>query len=72
MSDKQEDNTNISSEKEGGYFDFSEVLRYLFKGSRNKNASFNIKAMHTINRVAILMFLVAVIVIISRAVLRAM
>ncbi|MBC6400923.1 MAG: hypothetical protein GDA51_04265 [Ekhidna sp.] len=54
------------------YFDFSEVLTYFFRKkdpSRPKN--FNIKAMHTINKISILMFLFAVIVMIVRAVLRA-
>ena len=54
------------------YFDFSEVLGYFFRKkdpSRPKN--FNIKAMHTINKISILMFLFAVVVMIVRAISRA-
>ncbi len=65
MSDKkQEPKTN--------YFDFSEVLTYFFrKKDPNRPANFNIKAMHTINKISILMFLFAVIVMIVRAISRA-
>ena len=54
------------------YFDFSEVLTYFFRKkdpSRPKN--FNLKAMHIINKISILMFLFALIVMITRAILRA-
>ena len=54
------------------YFDFSEVLGYFFrKKDPNRPKNFNIKAMHTINKISILMFLIAVIVMIVRAISRA-
>ncbi|NQZ78275.1 MAG: hypothetical protein HRT61_19535 [Ekhidna sp.] len=54
------------------YFDFSEVLTYFFrKKDPNRPKSFNLKAMHTINKISILMFLFAVIVMIVRAINRA-
>ena len=60
-------------EKESvNYFDFSEVLTYFFRKkdpSRPKN--FNIRAMHTINKISILMFLFALTVMIVRAITRA-
>lgn len=66
---KQEEN---SEKKEVGYyFDFSEVLTYFFrKKDPNRKSNFNLKAMHTINKVSILMFLMAVIVMIVRAISR--
>ena len=49
------------------YFEFGEVARYFF---RRKNEgikpNFNLKVMHGINRLAIIMFLVAIIVLIIR------
>ncbi len=61
------------SEKEKvNYFDFTEVLTYFFrKKDPNRPKSFNLKAMHTINKISILMFLGAVIVMIVRAIMRA-
>lgn len=61
---------NESKEKVN-YFDFSEVLGYFFRKkdpSRPKN--FNIRAMHTINKISILMFLAGVTVMIVRAIMR--
>ncbi|MEP1032199.1 DUF6728 family protein [Ekhidna sp.] len=53
------------------YFDFSEVLTYFFrKKDPNRPKSFNLKAMHTINKISILIFLGAVIVMIVRAISR--
>ena len=54
------------------YFNFNEVLTYFFrKKDPNRPTSFNLKAMHTINKISMLMFLVCVIVMIVRAILRA-
>ncbi|WP_462249307.1 DUF6728 family protein [Ekhidna sp.] len=54
------------------YFDFTEVLTYFFrKKDPNRPKSFNLRAMHTINKISILMFLGAVIVMIVRAISRA-
>ncbi|MEQ9403761.1 MAG: hypothetical protein RIM99_09265 [Cyclobacteriaceae bacterium] len=64
MSDKEQGNKT-------NYFDFTEVLTYFFrKKDPNRPGNFNIKAMHTINKISILMFLMAVIVMIIRAVSR--
>ncbi len=54
------------------YFDFSEVFGYYFRKkdpSRPKN--FNIKVMHGINKISIIMFLIALTVMIVRLVSRA-
>lgn len=53
------------------YFGFGEVLGYFFRKkdpSRPKN--FNLKMMHGINKISIIMFLIALIVMIVRAVNR--
>lgn len=49
------------------FFSLGEVGGYFFRGkdpSRPKN--FNLKAMHIINKIAILMFLVCLIIILKR------
>ena len=49
------------------YFDFSEVLNYFFrKKDPNSKANFSLKAMHTVNKVSIIMFLVGVLVVVLR------
>ena len=49
------------------YFDFSEVLNYFFrKKDSNKKSNFSLKAMHTVNKISILMFIVGVMVVIIR------
>ncbi|MEM9896099.1 MAG: DUF6728 family protein [Bacteroidota bacterium] len=49
------------------YFDFREVLTYFFrKKDPNRPSSFNLKAMHTINKISMLMFLICLIVMIVR------
>ena len=49
------------------YFDFSEVLNYFFrKKDSNKKSNFSLKAMHTVNKISILMFIVGVIGVIIR------
>jgi len=54
------------------YFNFKEVLFYFFrKKDPNRPSSFSLKAMHTINKISMLMFLVCVIVMIVRAITRA-
>ena len=45
-----------------GLFDFSEVATYFFrKKDPNRKSNFNLRAMHTINKISILMFLAAII-----------
>lgn len=52
-------------------FDFGPVLGYFFrKKDPSRPTNFNIRAMHTINKISIIMFLIAVIVILSRMIAR--
>jgi len=45
-----------------GLFDFSEVLTYFFrKKDPNRKTNFNLRTMHTINKISILMFLAGVV-----------
>ena len=49
------------------YFDFSEVLNYFFrKKDPNKKTNFSLKSMHTVNKLSILIFIIAVLVIFVR------
>jgi hypothetical protein len=49
------------------FFQVGEVLGYFFrKKDPNPPAGFSLKAMHTINKIAILMFLVCLLVILKR------
>lgn len=49
------------------YFQFNEVLVYFFrKKDPNRPANFNLKMMHGINKISIIMFLIAIIVLIIR------
>ena len=60
------------NEEKINYFDFMEVLTYFFRRKDpDRPKSFNLKAMHTINKISILMFSGAVIMIIVRAITRA-
>ena len=44
------------------YFDFSEVLNYFFrKKDPNSKANFSLKAMHTVNKISIIMFLIGLL-----------
>lgn len=56
------------------YFELGEVFRYFGRVFRKDDGkyptSFNLKTMHWINRISILMFLFCVIVMIIRAILR--
>lgn len=62
-------------QKKTNYFDFSEVFRYFLRLFGKKDPSrptnFNIRAMHMINRIAILMFLIGLTIMIVRAITRA-
>lgn len=45
-----------------GLFDFTEVATYFFrKKDPSRKTNFNLRAMHTINKISILMFLAAMI-----------
>ena len=55
------------------YFDIKEVLTYFFrKKDPSRPSNFNLKMMHGINKISILIFLVALIIIISRFIIRAL
>ena len=45
-----------------GLFDISEVLTYFFrKKNPNRKTNFNLRTMHTINKISMLMFLAGVV-----------
>ena len=57
----------------GYYFNFKEVLTYFFRKkdpSRPTNTS--LKMMHGVNKISIIMFLICLIVIVSRYIIRAL
>jgi len=50
-----------------GLFDFKEVGTYFFrKKDPNRKTNFNLRSMHFINKLSMLMFLIALIVLLSR------
>ncbi len=54
-----------------GLFDFSEVATYFFrKKDPNRKTNFNLRAMHTINKVSIVMFLVGLVYLIFKLISR--
>lgn len=65
---------NNSSEQSGQersrlreFFQMNEVLTYFFrKKDPSRPTGFNLRAMHTINKISMLMFLVCLIVILKR------
>tara|TARA_B100001996_G_scaffold371108_1_gene346102 strand:+ start:338 stop:523 length:186 start_codon:yes stop_codon:yes gene_type:complete len=49
------------------YFDFSEVVKYFFrKKDPKRKTNFSLKAMHTVNKMSIIMFLLGILFIIFR------
>ncbi len=56
------------------YFQLGDVFGYFFRVFRKPDprhpASFNLRMMHGINRISIIMFLICIIVMITRALLR--
>jgi hypothetical protein len=49
------------------YFDFGDVLRYYFRDKREGiKKNFNLKIMHGINRLSILMFVAAIIYLVLK------
>ncbi|KYG75413.1 DUF6728 family protein [Roseivirga echinicomitans] len=63
--EEQEDSKLTAKEA----FNLGPVLGYFFrKKDPSRPTNFNIKAMHTVNKISIIMFLIAVIVIVSRAI----
>ena len=67
----KEEQTQENS-NETNYFDFKEVLTYFFrKKDPNRPTNINLKMMHGINKISIIMFLICLIVIVSRFISRA-
>jgi hypothetical protein len=55
----------------GDYFAISEVFTYFFrKEDPNNKPNFNLRMMHGINKISMLMFLVGLVVLITRLLLR--
>lgn len=48
------------------YFALSEVFTYFFRKKPDKKPNFNLRMMHGINKISIIVFLIAVMVIIAR------
>ena len=68
---KQEQKTEKVKLSAKEVFDFGPVLGYFFrKKDPNRPASFNLKVMHGINKVSIIMFLIALTVMIVRFITR--
>jgi len=64
---EQREKTEGTKKGIGYYFGFGEVLTYFFrKKDPNRPTNFNIKMMHGINKISIIMFLICVIIIIMR------
>ena len=63
------DKVEKSEKKESGFFDLSEVGKYYFrKNNSNKKKDLNLKMMHTINKIALFMFLAAIVYLIIKRV----
>jgi hypothetical protein len=55
----------------GDYFAVGEVFGYFFrKPDPNRTTNFNLRTMHRINKISILMFLAGVVFVVVRALLR--
>ncbi len=67
------ENKEDNKKNEVGYFfNFKEVLFYYFrKKDPSRKPDLNLKMMHGINKIAIIMFLVALVVIVVRLISRA-
>lgn len=67
MSEENNRNQKEENKEVGYYFDFKEVFTYFFrKKDPNRKTNFNLRMMHGINKISILMFLMAVIVMVVR------
>lgn len=54
-----------------GLFNFSEVATYFFrKHNPNRKTNFNLRTMHTINKISMLMFLVGLIYFVIKLMMR--
>lgn len=67
----EKENNSDNQKDVGYYFDFKEVLIYFFrKKDPSRPTNINLKMMHGINKISIIMFLICVIVIIARFIMR--
>ena len=67
----EEKDKNNEQKGAGYYFDFKEVLTYYFrKKDPSRPTNINLKMMHGINKISILMFLFCVAVIVFRFITR--
>ena len=63
MEERKEEGKQEEKKGVGYYFGFMDVLTYYFrKPDPDRPRNFNIRAMHTINKISILLFLVALII----------
>jgi hypothetical protein len=72
--DLEDLNNNDTSSSWKSYFQLGAVLEYFKRlfGKKDSNApsNVNLKMMHGINKISIVMFLIAVIVMVTRAIMR--
>ena len=69
--DMSEEQNKEEKKEVGYYFDFKEVMTYFFRKKEiSRPSNINIKMMHGINKISMLMFLICVIVIIARFIMR--
>ena len=62
---------DVEKKQPTNYFDFKEVLTYFFrKKDPSRPTNFNLKMMHGINKISMLMFLICLIVILFRFISR--
>lgn len=65
MSEKKEN----SEKKEQGFFDLSEIGKYYFrKKNSGEKKDLNLRMMHTINKIALFMFLAAIVYLVIKRV----
>lgn len=68
---KEQQKSQNENKDVGYYFNFREVLMYYFrKKDPNRPSNVNLKLMHGINKISIIMFLICLIVIITRFITR--
>ncbi|MGB3619486.1 MAG: DUF6728 family protein [Catalinimonas sp.] len=74
MNERERENQPRERNTVRDYFAVGEMFQYLFRVFRkpdaNNKPNFNLRMMHGINKISILMFLAALIVMIVRAIIR--
>jgi len=64
--DKKENTPEGKRNTVGHYFGLGELFFYFFRKKKDRPSNFNIKVMHGINRISIVIFLLAIIFLIFR------